>query len=58
MALETLSKLKKLSQEAEIVDPYLYHGKNEEALRETWVTKAKGIVGELRGEAAKLRAKF
>ena len=58
MALETLSELRKLSQEAETVDTYLYQGKNGESLRGAWVTKAKGIVGELRGEAAKLRVKF
>jgi len=58
MALETLSELKKLSKEAEAVDVVLYSGKNGEKLRTAWVTKAKGIVGELRGEAAKLRARF
>lgn len=58
MALETLDSLKGLAQEAEIVDLFLYQGKNGETLRKTWVTKAKGIVGELRGEAAKLRAKL
>jgi len=58
MALETLSELKKLSQEAEAVDIVLYSGKNGEALREAWVAKAKGVVGELPGEAAKLRARF
>jgi hypothetical protein len=56
MALETLDKLKRLSQEAVVVDVVLFTG--ESALREAWVTKAKGIVGELRGEAAKLRARF
>ena len=56
MALETLDKLKKLSQDAVVVDRVLFTGEN--TLREAWVTKAKGIVGELRGEAAKLRARF
>jgi hypothetical protein len=56
MALETLNELRKLSQEAETVDMYLYSGQNGKSLREAWETKARGIVGELHGEAAKLRA--
>jgi hypothetical protein len=56
MALETLDKLKALSQDAVVVDVVLYKSANSKALREAWVMKAKGIVGELRGEAAKLRA--
>jgi len=56
MALKTLSELRKLSQEAETVDMYLYSGENGKSLRDAWKTRALGIVGELRGEAAKLRA--
>jgi hypothetical protein len=58
MALRTLDKLKALSQDAVVVDAVLYKGGNAGELREKWVRKAKGIVGELRGEAAKLRASF
>jgi len=55
MALDTLEELRKLSQEAEIVDVYLYQGANGEALRDTWITRADRIIGQLRGEASKLR---
>jgi len=54
-ALETLTKLRELSKEAENVDTYMYLGSNGEPLRADWITKAKRIVGDLRGEAAKLR---
>jgi hypothetical protein len=56
MALNTLSDLRKLSQEAETVDLYLYQDKQGEPRRQAWTQKARGIVGELRSEAAKLRA--
>ncbi|SRR6266704_2571322 len=56
MALQTLSELRQLSKEAETVDTYLYLGKNGDSLRAAWVLKAKAIVGQLRGEASKLRA--
>lgn len=57
MALETLDELRKLAQEAETVDLYLYKDdENADTLRGEWIRKAKGIVGELRSEAAKLRA--
>jgi hypothetical protein len=55
MALGTLEELRKLSQEAEIVDVYLYQGTNGEALRDAWITRADRIIGQLRGEASKLR---
>lgn len=55
-ALETLDNLRKLSKDAETVDAYLYQGRNGDALRRDWIQKARGIVGELRGEASKLRA--
>lgn len=58
MARETLTKLKELSQDAVVVDVVLFSGENGETLRKEWVKKAKGIVGELQGEAAKLRARF
>jgi hypothetical protein len=55
MAQASLLRLKELSKEAETVDLYLYQGEEGKALRDEWITKAKGIVGELRGEAAKMR---
>lgn len=56
LALKTLSDLKQLSQEAESVDVALYLGRNGDLLREEWVKKAQGIIGDLRGESSKLRA--
>ncbi|MDB6084371.1 MAG: hypothetical protein JWN43_2252 [Gammaproteobacteria bacterium] len=55
-ARDAVDGLKQLAQEAETVDAYLYQGIGGETLRTAWITKAQRLVGELKGEAAKLRA--